>query len=133
MKAMLVGWDNPLTTVLTERFGSVIPGPLVGELTVVWSVTELSLASESLSVATTDALFVKVPAACGTTTMLIIANASLAIAPNVQVTVVVPEQFPWVGVADTKLIPEGRLSVTMRLVAGDGPLFSTVRRYVRFA
>ena len=35
IKAMLVGCEKPLTTVFTERFGSVIAGPLVGEFTVV--------------------------------------------------------------------------------------------------
>src|SRR5580765_8025925 len=118
MKAMLVGCDNPLTTVFTERLGSVIAGPLDGEFTLVCNVTELSLPSESLSAAFTDALLVSIPAACGTTTRLTIANASLAIEPNVHVTVVVPEQLPCVGVAETKLIPAGRLSVTTTLVAG---------------
>ena len=130
---MLVGCDNPLMTVFTERFGSVMNGPLEGELTFVCKVTELSLVSESLSVALTLAVFVNVPGACGTTRILMTARASLAIEPSEHVTLVAIKQLPCVGVDETKLIPGGRLSVTTTFVAGEGPLFMTVMRYVRFA
>ena len=123
---MLVGCERPVTTVRTDRFGSVREGPLAGELIVVCRLTELSLVSGSVSVAATLALFVKVPAACGTTMMLITANAFRASEPRVHVIVVVPLHIPCVGVAEVKLIPIGKLSVTMTFVAGDGPLFVTV-------
>src|SRR6185436_5254448 len=108
MKAMLVGCERPLTTVLTVRFGSVIAGPLEGEFTTVCRLTELSAISGSFSDPATLALFVRVPADCGTTTMLMTANAFSASEPRLQVTVVVPLQEPCVGVADTKLTPAGR-------------------------
>src|SRR5258708_28911288 len=97
-KAMLVGCDKPLTTVFTERFGSVIPGPLDGELTVVWRLTELSVMSGSFSAAATFALFVSAPADCGTTMILMVALALRASDPRLHVTVVLPLQGkPWVG------------------------------------
>ena len=42
-----------------------------------------------------------------------------------QVTVVVPEQLPCVGVADTKVRPAGSESVTTTFVAAAGPWFDT--------
>src|ERR1041384_5505595 len=133
MKAMLVGCDNPLTTVRTERFGSVIDGPLAGVLIAVCRLTELSFVSGSYSLAAALAVFVRVPADCGTTTMLMMAIPLRASEPRLHVTVVVPLHMPCVGVAEVKLMPMGRLSVTTTFVAGDGPLFVTVNRYVRFA
>ena len=126
IKAILVGCESPLTTVLTERFGSVIDGPTAGELMVVCRLTELSARLGSFSVAVTLAVLVKTPAACGTTAILTIANAPRTNEPRLQVIVVVPAHKPCVGVTEVKLIPEGILSVTTILVAGEGPLLVTV-------
>jgi hypothetical protein len=41
------------------------------------------------------------------------------------------EHAPWLGVAETKVTPGGRVSVTVESVEGSGPLFVTVRVYVR--
>src|SRR5207244_8048821 len=84
-KAMLVGCDKPLTTVFTDRFGSVIPGPLDGEFTVVCRLTELSAMSGSFSAAATFAVLVNTPDVCGTTMMLIMALALRAIDPRLHV------------------------------------------------
>src|SRR5437016_8778939 len=107
---MLVGCDKPLMTVFTERFGSVIPGPLDGEFTVVCRLTELSVASGSFSAAATFAVLVSTPAACGTTMMLMIALALRASDPRLHVTVVLRRhEEPCGGVAEMKLIPAGKL------------------------
>ena len=120
--------DRPLTTVFTDRFGSSMVGPFEGVPIVVSKVTELSFVSGSVSLAVTLAVFDNCPADCGCTTMFTIANEPLGKLPRLQVTVLLPLHDPWVGVADTNVIPDGRLSVTTTFVAGDGPLFVTVRR-----
>ena len=48
--------------------------------------------------------------------------------PKLQVTVVVPEHDPCVGLAETKVTLAGSVSVKVVFVAGDGPLFVTVIR-----
>ena len=85
-------------------------------------MAELSVAFGSGSVALTVALFVNWPADCGVTIMLMTARAPRDIAPRPQVTVVVPLHEPWVGVADLKVMPDGKLSVMLTFVAGEGPL-----------
>src|ERR1700737_2480854 len=102
MKAMLVGWLRPVTTVLTERFGSSIDGPLAWVVTVVSVVAELSAVSGSVSLAVTVAVLLNWPVACGVTTIFAVADAPFARFPKLQVTVVVPEHVPCVGVAETK-------------------------------
>src|ERR1700760_2999433 len=52
---------------------------------------------------------------------LIVAEPALAIVPRLQVTVVVPLQVPWLGVADVKVVPAGRMSVTTTFAAAPGP------------
>src|ERR1700682_2788020 len=64
------------------------------------------------------------------TCRLMLADAALTIVPRLQVTVVVPLQLPWVGVAETKVTPAGRMSVTATLVADPGPAFATTMVYV---
>src|ERR1700730_17424357 len=74
--------------------------------------------------ADTRAVFVIVLVCDGLVTlMLIVALAPLARLPTVQVTV--PAEFvqlPWLDVAETKVTPLGRVSVTVTPVAGLGPL-----------
>ena len=69
-----------------------------------------------------------------TTMMMMMALALRASDPRLHVTVVFPlHEAPWGGVAEIKLVPAGKLSVTTTFVAGDGPLLVTIKRYVRFA
>src|SRR5438309_1261278 len=79
------------------------------------------LGSGSLPV--TVAVFVMLPGVTDVVTlMVIVALAPLARLPTEQVTV--PEalvQVPWLEVAETKVTPAGRVSVTVTPVAADGP------------
>ena len=77
----------------------------------------------------TEAVLVSV-AICGgavTTTVIVGAVAPVASAGRVQVTETLPAlvQVQPVPVADTKVTPPGRVSVTERFAASDGPLFTT--------
>lgn len=67
----------------------------------------------SASVALTVAVFVIVPADLGRTTMVTVADAPLARLPIAHVTTVVPEQLPWLAVAERALRLPGRSSVTV--------------------
>ena len=57
--------------------------------------------------------------------MVTVADAPLARSPIAHVTMVVPEQLPWLAVDDRALRLPGRSSVTVTLVAAFGPLFVT--------
>ena len=75
----------------------------------------------------TVAVFVNVPGAAGAVIVrVIVAVAPFAIVPRPQVTVDVPLQVPCDGVADTKVVPAGMLSVTATLLAAAGPALVTV-------
>ena len=89
--------------------------------------------SGSGSVALTPAVLLSCPALCGVTMILMTAVAPRAIPPRLQVTALLPVQEPTVGFAEPKLIPAGKVSVMTTFVAGEGPLFVTVIRYVRLA
>src|ERR1700730_13866128 len=70
----------------------------------------------------TGAVFVIVPAVAGVVTLMVnVALAPEARLPTVQVTV--PAEFVHPVLAETKVTPAGRVSVTVTPVAGDGPLF----------
>ena len=88
-------------------------------------VTVLSLRSGSDSVAFADAVLLSCPVDCGVTRILAMAELPTARLPKLQVTVVVPEHEPCVGLAETKVIPAGSVSVIIEFVAGDGPMFVT--------
>jgi hypothetical protein len=47
--------------------------------------------------------------------------------PREQTTALVKEQDPCVGVAETYVVPTGRMSVTVTLAAELGPAFATAR------
>ena len=75
------------------------------------------------------AVLVMVPAVAGAVTLIVIvALAPDASEPTAQVTV--PEalvQVPWEELAEPKVTPAGRVSVTTTPVAGLGPLLVAVR------
>src|SRR5687768_9763081 len=86
----------------------------------------LSGVGSSSGVLATVAVLANVPKAGGVMTSVIVAVPPLAIAPRVQVTVVVPEQLPCDGVAETNVVPAGRMSVTTTFDAVSGPALLTV-------
>jgi hypothetical protein len=98
---------------------------------VIW-VAVLLLRLGSLVAAATLAVFVSVPAALGAcTTISTVAVAALGKMPRLHVTVLVPEQVPELGVAETNVTPAGKTSVRMTPLVVAGmvgiPLFVTVR------
>jgi len=64
------------------------------------------------------------------TTSEIVAEPPLLIVPREHVTVVVPLQLPWLGVAETNVVPAGMTSVTVTPPAGAGPALLTPIEYV---
>ena len=110
-------------------------GPVLVIETSAWGVTvtvyvEVLLARfESRVSEATVAVFATVPAEFGLlTTSVIVAEPPAAIVLREQLTVLVPEQdHPAGGVAETKVVPVGRMSPTTTFTAGLGPAFATVR------
>ena len=99
---------------------------------VVIAVAVLLAAVGSVVAATTVAVFVSVPEALGAvTTISTVAVTPLGKMPSLHTTVLVPEQVPLLGVAETNVTPAGKtsVSVTPLVVAGmvGIPLFVTVK------
>ena len=94
-------------------------------MTVVSSVSELfpGVGSSKLG---TEAVFESVPAVVGVTTRLTVALAPAAIKPRLQTMVLVPVQLPWLGVAETKFTPAGKLSVIVAVIDRLGSTLDTV-------
>ncbi len=92
------------------------------------ALAELLAELGSVAVEMTVAWFVIVPGAPAVTLISTPALAPLAIVPSAQITLL-PEgtQLPWVAVADTKVTPAGRLSLSETLGALAGPPLLTVR------
>jgi hypothetical protein len=72
-------------------------------------------------------------AAATVATNVTVADAPALIAPNVHVTVEVPEHVPWDGVEETNVVPEGSVSVMFAAVAWFGPRLFTVIVHVMLA
>jgi len=70
----------------------------------------------------------KLPAVVALATMASVALAPFARPPKLHVTAVV--QLPWLGVADTRTMPAGRVSVKVTLVAAEGPPLVTLNEKV---
>jgi hypothetical protein len=115
-------------TPLTRTVGARVSGGLV---TVVSCDALLLALFESGVSEDTDAVFVIVPVSVGRTTIVTVADAPFARSPSAHVTVVVPEQLPWLAVNDLALNPAGSVSVTVTALDVFGPLFVTVSVYVR--
>ena len=99
---------------------------------VVTAVAVLLAAVGSVVAAATVAVFVSVPEALGAvTTISTVAVTPLGKMPRLHTTVLVPEQVPVLGVAETNVTPAGKTSVrvTPLVVAGMAgvPLFVTVK------
>ncbi len=96
-------------------------------------MAELLVASGSVSVPITEAVFESIPCVLAftlTTSVMLADTCGLRI-PMGQVTVAVPVHVPCVGVAETKVTPAGKVSVTLTPVAWEGPLLATPIVYVR--
>ena len=74
----------------------------------------------------TVAVFAFVPEESFVATMVTVALAPFAIRPSEQVTSATPEQDPWLGVAETRVMPAGIGSLRRTSSALAGPLFVTV-------
>jgi hypothetical protein len=98
---------------------------------VTWVVADAVLLAlfGSGSLPVTVAVLVMVVGVAGAVALIVMfALAPLASEPTLQVTV--PEalvQVPWEELADTKVTPEGSVSVTVAPVPASGPLFFAVR------
>src|SRR5439155_11342549 len=77
--------------------------------------------------AETVAVLLSGPAALSVTCKTIVALPPFAIVPTEHVTVGVPLQVPWDGVAEIRVAPAGRTSVTTTAFAAPGPEFVTAR------
>jgi hypothetical protein len=104
----------------------------VAAVTVVLAVELLSSRLMSADKSVTVAVLETGPTELGlVTTSVIVAELGEAMLPREQVTVLVPEQDPTVGVADTNVVPAGRMSVAVTPDAVVRPAaFATVRVYV---
>jgi hypothetical protein len=100
-----------------------------GATTSVGVVEELLPGTGSFDVDVTVAVLPIGPATEVFTKRVTVAVSPGAMLPSAHVTVVVPEHVPWDGVAETKLVPAGRTSVTVAPVAVPGPLFVTTIVY----
>jgi hypothetical protein len=102
-------------------------------VTVVVAVDVLSAAEGSFVVEETLAVLVSVAAWAGaaTTRVMVGAVAPAVSAGRVHVAELLPElvQVQPVPVADPKVTPAGRVSVTESPAASEGPLFTTTREY----
>ena len=97
-------------------------------LTVVDALAVLLPEVGSLTLDATVAVLVIVPVDCGRPLIWIVALAPLPTVPSWHVTVpLVCEQVPCDGVAESKIIPAGSVSVTTVPVAARGPALPTVR------
>ena len=94
-------------------------------MTVVSSVS-LLLPGVGSSKSETEAVFESVPAAVGVTTRLTVALVPAAIVPRLQTMVLVPVQLPWLGVAETKFTPAGKISVIVAVIDKLGSTLDTV-------
>ena len=75
-----------------------------------------------LAVAVTVAVLLMLPIVVGVTLIVIVALPATARLPSAQVTVCeLIEHVPWLGIAEPKVNPAGRTSVTLTPVAIDGP------------
>jgi hypothetical protein len=92
-------------------------------VTIVFALDELFAVFGSDDDELTELTLVIAPGADGVTTSVIMALSLARISPKLQFTVLVPVQDPLLGLAETRVVPEGNASLTVTLVAVSGPLF----------
>ena len=91
-------------------------------------VTELLPGSKSVTSPVTLATLLFDPALVGVTMMVTVALPPLRMVPKFTVTTpALLLNVPWLGFAETKLVPAGSTFVSTTAVALLGPLFATVR------
>jgi hypothetical protein len=112
----------PCTMLLAPNALLIVGGAITAVSAVALLLPMLGSAVDALAVA----VFEIDPAAVAFTTRVMVAEPLLASVPRAQVTVVVPLQVPTDGVAETNVVPEGRVSLTLARVAALGPAFETV-------
>jgi len=71
------------------------------------------------------AVLTTVPGVFAIATMATVAPVSLASVPRLQLTVLVPEQLPWLGFEETKLTCAGSVSDVETFVVAEGPALVT--------
>ena len=123
-----VGLDVGVGVAVGGGVGVGVTGVAVGDdagMTVVSSVSVLFKGVGS-SKSGTEAVFESVPAVVGVTTKLTVALLPAAIKPRLQLTVLVPVQLPWLGVAETKFTPAGKISVIVAVIERLGSTLVTV-------
>src|ERR1700710_887243 len=93
------------------------------------TVTEALLLAvfESVALLATEAVSVRLPGALGITCITTDALPPAATVPSEQERIVVPVHDPWLGCAETKETPAGRLSESVVPVAAEGPALETLR------
>jgi hypothetical protein len=139
-KTAPVAGDGPLFVIVIVKVRFTPTPAGFGELematamsaeatTVTLAMAVLFEGKGSASFAETLPVLLRVPAARGAlATMLSVAVAPFASEPKLQLMAVV--QVPWLGVAETKTIPAGSVSVKVTPVAVEGPLLVTVNEKV---
>src|SRR5712692_6905982 len=105
----------------------MVPVQAAAPVTVIVAEADAFAGVGLVSFSVTLAVFTVVLAAVAVTVAVrdMEALAPLASVPKLHVTVAVPVQVPWLGVAETNVRPAGRKSVTVTPVELDGPLLVT--------
>src|SRR4051812_35964373 len=115
----------PVGAASMSAWSSVLLRP-----TVVVLVLPLSLGSGSKESLATLAVLFSTPSAFGVTNRLTVASWDPRSWPRLHVTDVLPVQLPCKLVAESRVTPAGKVSVTTTLFAGIRLEFLTVMRYV---
>jgi hypothetical protein len=122
-------WMVKLSEVVPFRVTLAAPNALLmvgGAITVVTAVELLFPGVGSAVGALAVAVFEIDPAVFRCTTSVTVSEPALEIVARVQLTVVAPLQLPTDGVAETNVVPTGRVSVTVAMSEVLGPAFETV-------
>lgn len=95
--------------------------------TAVVAVALLFAVTGSDSNALTVAVLLLLPAVVPLTVKVTVAEAPLFSVPSAQFTLEVPEQLPWLLLADTNTVPAGMVSINVTALAVWGPILVTCK------